>query len=366
MTDNTTATVEEETMTQSAGPILERLEHMDILLYKLTTKSHLAIGAGETAELAPVDKPVIRAMIYQGEKDEFIPYIPASSIHGVVRSWVEKVLRSQSQPLPVKDKFKAFKKNEDGDEKKDYANQLWNRVKHDLGIDSKIEETPELIDKIWNEWRLYKDVCNIFWEHDRCQPRDDKPEAKAIAAWLKHIGRGDKCPVCRLFGHTGQRGRVRFSHAFPGDSSFRLDIITRVAINRHTGAADDGKLFDMEAVPPNVAFHFFVMLENMTAAEINTVRYGFRAMELQLATLGAHSTVGFGMVELENPLHVILKPEIFSKDPALFQFDKTKMPTNYAPARYPDFFNFLAGLTKAPLPTDLEKCIEIKSKGGNK
>lgn len=88
-------------------PSLARLQKLEVRLYRLTTKSHLAIGAGEAAELSPVDKPIIRALII-GE-EERVPYIPASSLHGVIRAWVEKAVRSLFPPLAdLKAKLEEF------------------------------------------------------------------------------------------------------------------------------------------------------------------------------------------------------------------------------------------------------------------
>ena len=83
-------------------------------LYRLTTKSHLAIGSGEAAEPSPVDKPIIRALIYNEE--ERVPYLPASSLHGVIRAWVEKAGRSLNEPITdLKDKFVKFQQDHPDD-----------------------------------------------------------------------------------------------------------------------------------------------------------------------------------------------------------------------------------------------------------
>jgi CRISPR type III-B/RAMP module RAMP protein Cmr6 len=343
------------------GPSLERLEHLHVYLYRIITRSHLTVGAGETADLAPVDKPIIRAMIYHEDesKRERIPYIPASSLHGVVRAWVEKALRSLEEPIEIRKKFEEFKiANPTA------AENISKKAAKDLGLKIKDGGDATTNDEFWAQWRLYPNVCNIFWDHDRCQEPGDSEEGKIIAAWHKHIGRTGKCDVCRLFGHTGQRGRVRFTHAFPPTSKIPIDIITRVAINRYTGAADEGKLFDLEAVPPGVPFHFYVVIENAIKGkdgkevEEQLLNYGFKAMQLQLATLGAHGTVGFGMVEPELLLKVKINPSIFKIEQKDFSFlDAAPLPADYDQSRFPKFFNRISKLVNPEIQPP--NCIQV-------
>jgi CRISPR/Cas system CSM-associated protein Csm3 (group 7 of RAMP superfamily) len=95
-----------------------------------------------------------------------------------------------------------------------------------------------------------------------------------------------------------------------------VDVITRVAINRLTGAADEGKLFDLEAIPPGVEFYFFTVLENMKDEEHDyksDFAKGIRALNLQLASVGAHSTVGFGMVDVKHVFTATIDRGVFDE-----------------------------------------------------
>ena len=318
-------------------PSLARLKELEVRLYRLTTKSHLAIGSGEAAELSPVDKPIIRALIYNEE--ERVPYLPASSLHGVIRAWVEKALRSLHEPIAdLKDKFEKFQQDNP-----DAAAWLQQRVCADLDL-----PRDSSLDDIMSHWELWTQVCNPFWEHDKCEYLVDeapgRPNPKRL--WFEHIGRQVPCEACCLFGHPGQRGRVRFTHGFPSPAGTPLDVITRVAINRYTGAADPGKLFDLEAVPPGVVFHFFLILENLTEEAKGSLDWGIKALSRNLANLGAFGTVGFGLVELEERRRLLLKPAIFTLEsiPALDE-NSHPFPPDYDPRRFPQFFNFLARLT---------------------
>jgi Uncharacterized protein predicted to be involved in DNA repair (RAMP superfamily) len=277
---------------------LSRIEDLEVRLYKLTTRSHLSIGAGEgSVELSAVDKPVIRALIYDGidkEPKRITPYVPASSFHGVLRSWVEKAIKSMNTGQQVTNLSSI-------------SNEVKERVKRGLNLD--MGATDDQILKEWEE--LYKDVCNPLVEIDKCEIIQDQ-EKKWKQEFLEAIGRTIPCRVCKSFGYMGQRGRVRFTHAYPSIDNVKLDIITRVAINRLTGASDEkGKLFDLEAVPPGVEFYLFAILENMDEGMKNDFELGVRAFQVQLAALGAHSNVGFGYVDIDEIFTLKINPGIF-------------------------------------------------------
>jgi CRISPR/Cas system CSM-associated protein Csm3 (group 7 of RAMP superfamily) len=346
-------------------PTLERIERLTIRLYLLTTESHMSIGSGEAAaELRPVDRPVIRALFFEEgqQAPQRIPYIPASSLHGVWRAWVEKALRSQPGNMvehkAAEDLLVALKA-----EPNDAHEHFTRALKADLYLTT--NPNTKYDEELPPEWTIYKSVCNPFWQSDCCEaPADEdttrRPLARAKAAWFKRAKSSEQlerpCRVCSIFGHTGRRGRVRFTHAFPAikdPAQLPLDIITRVAINRQTGAADEGKLFDLEAVPPGVPFYFFVVLENFTDREdIKRFDYGFNALNLNLATLGAHSTVGFGSVSLQLESEWEFQSKVFdfpahqhNPDEIAKKGDFTYPKSNgseLAARYYPSFFRLLA------------------------
>lgn len=118
-----------------------------------------------------------------------------------------------------------------------------------------------------------------------------------------------------------------------------------MAINRLTGAAEEGKLFDMEAIPPGVDFYFFTVLENLSQEEKADFDMGIRALSLQLAAVGAHSTIGFGMVEVERQFAAHIDKSVFQKPveelvEAVLEQSKPSVPLDEN--RYPRFFRALA------------------------
>lgn len=328
-------------MSQNGCPTLAKISDLEIRLYKLATKSHLRIGTGEGAiSLSAADNPIIRALWYSEEKEKRVPYLPASSIHGVIRSWTEKIIRSQSPCLDVE------KLNEIFEEVKEAKSKAKTELKPVLG-DSPSDE------KLCEYLEIHKSVCNPILDFDKCEHISTEEGERNIwkKQWLERVERTVPCDVCKIFGYMGQRGRIRFTHAFPSKETIPVDIITRTSINRLTEAADEGKLFDAEAIPPGVDFYFFLILENMNNDQKILVEKAFRAMNLQLAPLGAHSTVGFGMVEVEPLFSALLDTTVFdeeietiSKD--ILQDAQFKLKEPLDSEKYPEFFLALSSQDK--------------------
>ena len=343
----------------------EAIDTLQLRLYKLTTKSHLRIGAGEgSISLSAADNPVIQALFYQppaaaadkGAQERVI-YLPGSSLHGVIRAWSEKIHRSRA-PFLAPDVLRQTVADLDENQRNALLNRVRAEVKDLLGRDPDDAQT-------YDFWRVHPLVCDPLSLLDQCQRFGAAAEGQVLPAkqeWfekLHPLGRENPCPVCQVFGYVGQRGRVRVQHAFPGRGVLPLDIITRVAINRISGAADEGKLFDMEAVPPGAVFYFFVVLENLNVAQLATFESGIRALQLQLATLGAHSTVGFGTVEVEPVVTASIGRSLFDQADLPEQVQGVVRGNTYhlrdqaadlAAARYPSFYRALAMVDRQGRP----------------
>jgi CRISPR/Cas system CSM-associated protein Csm3 (group 7 of RAMP superfamily) len=277
------------------------------------------VGAGEGSADVAVENPLIRALIYHDGDEERVPYIPGSSLHGVIRAWVEKALRSSQNTLSaeeLKEHLDALKEKD----KTAHENLLDNvrqEVADFLGKDK--DDIKAQDDTLYEHWRVYTNphVCDPLSDVDKCERITDAENSprKWKVEWWKQIERELPCAVCRIFGYMGQRGRVKVTPAWPAASikAVPIDVITRVAINRLTGAADEGKLFDLEAIPPGVDFYFFVVLENMDGYKEHFEK-GIRALNLQLAGVGAHSTIGFGMVDVKRVFKATIERAVFDED----------------------------------------------------
>lgn len=346
--------------------IHEAIDNLQLRLYKLTTKSHLRIGAGEgSISLSAADNPVIQALFFTPPPPNGSPgqqrviYLPGSSLHGVIRAWAEKVHRSMTPFLTREQLEGAMQAMADG-QGEQLKEQARNEVNDYLG--HKADD-----DDLFAHWRVHPVVCDPLSPLDQCQRFGQSSEAQATPAkqaWFNTLherhGRNNPCPICQVFGYVGQRGRVRVHNAFPAEGGLPLDIITRVAINRISGAADEGKLYDVEAIPPGAVFYFYVVLENMNADQVRTFDYGIQALRLQLATLGAHSTVGFGVVEVEQVMAADIRPTLFSQTDlpdrirqTLPSLKRRPAAANIDAARYPTFFNALSMVDGSGAPAGI-------------
>lgn len=339
----------------SSPAIHEAIDNLQLRLYKLTTRSHLRIGAGEgSISLSAADNPVIQALFYvppptsgAGSQQRVI-YLPGSSLHGVIRAWAEKIHRSRAPfltPEQLETAMNALPENQRTRLKAQAASE----IRDYLGSEPTEAE-------LFSNWRVHPTVCDPLSLLDQCQRFGQASEIQEVPSkqeWFDKLhtlhGRKNPCPVCQVFGYVGQRGRVRVHHAFPAKGGLPLDIITRVAINRISGAADEGKLFDVEAIPPGAVFYFYVVLENLTSDQARTFDAGIQALQLQLATLGAHSTVGFGTVEVDLVMAASLKNNLFDRTDlpeqvrqALTKLKPRQQAANIDKDRYPSFFSALS------------------------
>jgi CRISPR/Cas system CSM-associated protein Csm3 (group 7 of RAMP superfamily) len=299
----------------------EKLGSFAAILYELRTVSHVRVGSGENIKLpTPIDNPQTRILRLEPGKAEgkWIVYIPASSLHGVLRSALEDYLRTQLDAISTV-----------------------GSVKSSCGgsVKSSIDEYSSSIPG-FDELPLYREVCYTTLLFDSCQvPPPDKDKEHYLVNVVRRRSQGGHhlpCFVCQLFGAAGLRGRVRILNAYPSKETMEtlpLDVITRVGINRVTGAAEEGRLFDLEAIPPGAVFYFFVVINNAfenvklhcdaqdpqkcreeeeerrkhykerlgVDGDLNYIALFEKGIELVskgLVPIGAHGTVGFGNVEI--------------------------------------------------------------------
>jgi len=326
----------------------ESIRSLYIGVFKLETVSHVRIGTGENVRLpTPIDNAQARILTFDlttgGSKQEYLIYIPASSIHGVLRSAVEEFLRTH---LTSK-KLGEIKKDQGDQELIKWLDRQTSPLK-DIYLDS------------MDEFPVYGGVCYPTLEFDACQLpiREDKKRT-----YFQKIGRVAKtttvkddqktekeipylCYACQIFGATGFRGRVRILNAYPSKSfneELVLDIISRNAIDRVTGAAAENRLFDLEAIPPGSVFYFAMIVENAyetvkylkdtqsdqefgkgikdaiksendDVTYMDIIKIGMDMLSSGIVGIGAHNTVGFGYVEISPVIELKLSDNGLTKE----------------------------------------------------
>lgn len=229
----------------SAPPLLDVFLGRVRLEGLLVTRTGLHIGAGGSGDPMATDAPVVRNAA--GE-----PFIPGSSLKGVVRSAAESLFRGRGQGGP---------------------GGLW----------SCDPITP-------GKACLTHDKIDVLRKPFDRGPKDFDSKGFAKALWDK------SCTVCRLFGSAGMAGRVRFPDLpLEGELLFS-ELRNGVGIDRDKELAAHGVLYDFEAIPPGTGFGLTVIVDNPCDAEIGLLLYLFQQLHEGHLGLGGKSTRGLGQV----------------------------------------------------------------------
>lgn len=266
----------------------ERFESRTLITATLEMQTALSVGSRASLEPTGTDLPVI--------KDQTgVPFVPGSSIKGVIRSEMEKVLRSldgEAAQLRACDPF--------GDERKSQNKQC---------ITS--EEKDDIIKKIENI------------------PEKDREMELSQKIW------DASCTVCRLFGSPWLASRLAFKDASLTNLQELAEITSirdGVGIDRDRGAAKDGLKYDFEVVSPGAKFSIVILAENVESWEIGLLLSVLRPWQEGYLLIGGKSSRGPGWgkltgisierIEKKDLLGYLLgsKPELVPSDTFLHSF----------------------------------------------
>ncbi len=225
-----------------------QFENQTLIQTILEMQTALSVGSRLSLEPTGTDLPVVKG-------PDGVPFIPGSSIKGVVRSLAERILRT------------------------------WNR-------------RPDF-------W-----ACDPF--DAPCVPASRKDELMR-GAEAKNPNRVEEdfsekvwkesCTACRLFGSPWFAGRVAFKDAFlqNGDD---LPVVTQirdgVGIDRDLGAARTGVKYDFEVVVPGARFGLEILAENVDDWELGFLLTVLRLWEDGNLALGGKVTRGPGWGKLHE------------------------------------------------------------------
>ena len=211
---------------------------------ELETLTAFRIGAGRSTSPVSADLPVVRDAAN-------LPYIPGSSFKGVLRSYVESVMRSLSAETrivcnPTDNQMQCITSNQMQNLRQERDNHRWDSARFSEEI---LERT------CW--------VCQVFgspWYASKLHIRD-LPVQPAL--W---------------FGQYQQRDGV--------------------AIDRDTETAANQKLYGYEVVPAGIRFDFRAVVDNAESWQLGLLYTGLAAFENNRLTLGGGSSRGLGLVHL--------------------------------------------------------------------
>lgn len=255
----------------------------------LTTRTGLHIGAGGSGDPLGTDLPVVR-------DGSGRPFIPGSSLKGVLRSAAEALLHG----APFADRTPRP--------------ELWACrmmsgkpcVSHELVNKLREEKERGQLPPI-DQDRISREVAEAVWE--------------------------ESCTVCRLFGSLAMASRARFPDLpLAGEDPPGLELRNGVGIDRDKGLAANQVLYDFEAVPPGTSFRLTVILENPEEADAGLLLYLFHELDQGNLALGGKASRGLGLVRLD--WQSIVETELRKENPfadLLSNRDLLKQPVE-APA----------------------------------
>jgi CRISPR/Cas system CSM-associated protein Csm3 (group 7 of RAMP superfamily) len=238
---------------------------------EIRAESELLVGGGSFEQAtSPFDIPV--AKMPWG--DSFIPYIPGSTLKGLLRATAEEMMRAlfSDASKSVAEVFERIKAEEVGAElvEKAVIKLLQQFISPELvraedvvkasgdNLRRKVEEAYRQknveVSRILTELKVTPYACPTVVEGLACElplPPYKVPYLKALAKASGLDPLPYPCPVCLTFGAPGYASNVLVTSAYPlgqlGKDYFILER-THVAIDRYTGAAAQQKLFTVEYV----------------------------------------------------------------------------------------------------------------------
>ncbi len=226
------------------------------------TEGPVLVKSGYATVSGPDMTPV---RTYRNGKTEI--YLPGSSLKGVFRSHIEKVIRTLNDGVVCN----PFVKTKD----KWRGNQIVCPDYAEVACSDKFEVRK-------------KSELQNHENHWRRDPEDLSNE---------QIYR-DSCPACRLFGSTSFIGRVAISDAYLTQNSQEVtEQRDGVGIDRFTGGAADKAKFELEVVSSGVAFETNIYMRNFEVWQLGMLLLIVQDLEDGLIRIGSGRSRGLGNVK---------------------------------------------------------------------
>lgn len=208
----------------------------------LVAQAGLRIGrGGESAEPTATDLPILRDA-------ENRPYVPGSSLRGVLRSQIERIVRGL-EPNAGHGRGACFPTEENG-----------------------CCLTKARIDSL-------------------------RQTAKGNDAEFSRSVIEESCRICRVFGSSWLASRVRVSDLCV-NGPYRVEQRDGVAIDREKETVQHK--YDFESVTAQARFDLTIMAENLDVTERGLLWLGLRELERGHIYVGGFKGRGLGQVVLEN------------------------------------------------------------------
>lgn len=253
-------------------------DNRTIISATLVMETPLSVGSRLSLLPAGSDLPVTKT-------PEGIPFIPGSSLKGVIRTHTERLLRTL-----------------DAVGRKWQGERLW-------ACDPLSEQERCVIGTCCNQCEDCKgnNCCPNCGRCKACivkrnqkitlNPKNGELDDKSFTAelWKK------SCTACRLFGSPWLASRVHFQDALLANKDDLLhwtEVRDGVGIDRDLGAAKRGIKYDYEVVPAGAKFGTRIVVENAEDWEIGLLLLSLKAMERGELPVGGKTTRGLGWARL--------------------------------------------------------------------
>ncbi len=231
---------------------------------KVHTEGPVLIKSGYATVSGPDMTPV---RTYRNGKSEV--YLPGSSLKGVFRSHIEKVIRTLKNGVVCN----PFVKTNPYSENDQLVCPDYVEVSCGDKFDVRQKDTLP--------------VSKVPW---RRHPKEEDLSNEAVYL--------DSCPACRLFGSNSFIGRVAISDAYLAEGSQqKTEQRDSVGIDRLTGGAASGAKFDLEVVSSGVDFETDIYLRNFEVWQIGILMLIVTDLEEGLIRIGSGRSRGLGNVK---------------------------------------------------------------------
>ncbi|MCQ3933167.1 MAG: CRISPR-associated RAMP protein [Chloroflexi bacterium] len=248
---------------------------------QLHLRTPLRIGTGKVADVTGPDMPVIKDALGN-------PVIPGASLKGAMRSYVEAILRT----LQTRDDV----------QNSDFRLITWPR---------EVTQAADLGELLHGQERTL--VTEPMSELSNEPPPPDTLSVRLLQTWKEHWSNAELSQasldtaiinasslIQTVFGAPWVASKVYLRDAAVVDEGRRIRTVVRdgVAIHRDRRTAQDKALYQFEAVPAGTRFHFSMVIENGTPAEIGVALLAVNGLRRADIPLGGGVSRGLGKVEL--------------------------------------------------------------------
>lgn len=172
--------------------------------------------------------------------------LPGSSLRGIFRAWVSRLARREG--LPVADSLERYR-----------------------------EQGPPKGDE-------------LAWGFDPPETRSEKQSL--LRQDPAKLSEAVPCPVMRLFGSAYACGRIHFADAYAPRDPAAEQPRMHVAVDRITGGANEGMLFDNSVLTSPVQFEISIRVQDPTESEARWLAATIAAIDRGIVRVGSSKASG--------------------------------------------------------------------------